>query len=112
MPLQITFTGTEIADYLRVDPDQETATINTLKAAAMDEAEQFLNTDFSTVTINPDGTTTITPNEAPAGVKLWVLSRISQTFEKRVPEFFGVGAISTTKPDYVPLKKYRKLPGL
>lgn len=98
MPLLITFTGTEIADYLRVDPTQETGTINTLKAAAMDEAEQFLNTDFSIVTTNPDGTTTTTPNEAPPTVKEWVLNRIAEKFENRG---------KPVKPDYSTLKNYR-----
>lgn len=99
MTLQITFTGTEIADYLRVDPTQETATINILKASAMNEAEQFLNTDFSTSVTNPDGTITITPNEAPALVKEWVLNRIAEKFENRG---------KPVKPDYSTLKNYRK----
>lgn len=90
MTLQVTFTGTEIADYLRVDPTQESGTINILKVSAMDEAEQFLNTDFSI-----DGV----DKEAPAIVKEWVLNRIAEKFENRG---------KPTKPDYSTLKNYRK----
>ena len=89
MPLQVTFTGTQIADYLRIDPTQEAGTIQILQAAAMDEAEQFLNTDFSI-----DGVA----KEAPAMVKEWILNRIAEKFENRG---------QPVKPDYSTLKKYR-----
>jgi hypothetical protein len=89
MPLQVTFTGTQIADYLRIDPTQEAGTIDMLKDSAIDEAEQFLNTDFSI-----DGV----PKEAPAMVKEWILNRIAQKFENRG---------QPVKPDYSTLSKYR-----
>lgn len=85
----MTFTGTQIADYLRVDPAQETGTIEMLKDAAIDEAEEFLNTDFSV-----DGVS----KEAPASVKEWVLNRIAEKFENRG---------QPVKPDFSTLRKYR-----
>lgn len=99
MPLIINFVETEINDYLRIDPGQDLAVIATLKASAMDEAETFLNTDFSTIRTNPDGTTTTTTNEAPATVKEWVLNRIAQKYENRG---------TPVAPDHSTLKRYRK----
>lgn len=88
MPLQITFYDNEIANYLRVDPEQEKTTIDSLKVAAMDEAEQFLNTDFSA-------------NEAPASVKGWVLNRIAEKFEGRGQE---------PQPNFYAIKSFRVYP--
>ena len=98
MPLKITFGANEVENYLRIDPGTDSDIIETLKAAAMDEAEQFLNTDFSTVVTNPDGTTTIIENEAPAAVKEWVLNRIAEKYENRG---------KPVAPDFSTLKRYR-----
>jgi hypothetical protein len=100
MPLKITFEDNEVNEYLRVDTGLDTAIIATLLAAAMDEAEQFLNTDFSTITTNADGTTTTTATEAPATVKEWVLNRVAEKYENRG---------NAPKPDYSTLKKYRRI---
>lgn len=96
--LKITFDETEIPEYLRVDANQDTVIIATIKNAAMGEAERFLNTDFSTNVTNQDGTTTITENEAPAEVKEWVLNRIVEKYENRG---------NPIKPNYGPLKPHR-----
>lgn len=98
MPLKITFDTSEIEDYLRIETGTDTKIVATIKAAAMNEAETFLNTDFSTTVLNEDGTTTITENEAPAIVKEWVLDRIAERYEHRGQR---------TKPDYGPLKPHR-----
>jgi hypothetical protein len=100
MTLKITFQANEVNEYLRVDTGQDTAIIATLLASAMDEAEQELNTDFSTVTTNADGSTTTTPTEAPATVKEWVLNRLAEKYENRG---------NTPKPDFTTLKKYRRI---
>jgi hypothetical protein len=101
MPLVINFETNEIQNYLKVDNDTDNLVIDGMKAAAMLQAEQFLNTDFSTVVTNEDGTTTTTPNEAPATVKLWVMSRIAQLYE---------GRGQTAMPDYTLLQPHRIYP--
>lgn len=100
MPLLITFQANEIAEYLRLDTGQEVGTVNTLKAAALEEAYTFLNTDFSTIDVNELGVEIINPVEAPAVVKEWVLNRIAQKFENRG---------TPVKPDYSTLRQYRVL---
>lgn len=101
MPLQISFAANEVNDYLRVDAGIDTNVIEGMKTAAMDEAEGFLNTDFSTTVINEDGTTTTTPNEAPASVKDWVLNRIAEKYETRG---------QAIKPDFAAIKTHRVYP--
>lgn len=98
MPLKITFDKTEIEEYLRIESGTDTKLVATFKMAAMDEAETFLNTDFATTVLNEYGTTTITPNEAPASVKEWVLNRIAEKYENRG---------NPVKPSYGPLKPHR-----
>ncbi|MGG3737256.1 head-tail connector protein [Aeribacillus pallidus] len=58
--------------------------IQSLKTAASNEAERFLNTDFSTT----DETGQTIENEAPVEVKIWVLNRMAELYENRgrVPE--------------------------
>jgi hypothetical protein len=107
MPLKITFDTNEIEDFLRIDPGADAITVATVKSAAINEAQQFLNTDFSTTVTNEDGTTTTTDNEAPAMVKQWVLSRMAQLYEIRMPAPFGVGGTFNTSPDYTLIKPYR-----
>lgn len=135
MPLQVTFQTNEIQNYLRVDPGLDDLVIDGMKAAALLQAENFLNTDFTSITttvkdstgtalsikknytghvdplpaettvINDDGTTTTTtyaaPSEAPAEVKLWIMSRVAQLYENR-----GQAAM----PDYTLLQPYRLYP--
>jgi hypothetical protein len=101
MPLKITFDTNEINNYLRVDDGVDTKLIEGLQAGAMVEAEQFLNTDFATVVINEDGTETITPNEAPAPVKDWVLNRIVEKYENRGKQI---------KPDFAAIQPHRVYP--
>jgi hypothetical protein len=113
MALQITITGNELTDYLRVDPGNDATTINMLLGSAKDEALKFLNTDFSKVTTivdNVDGTITTTvedkllntttvtttngsnngtititttDQESPTQVKLWVFNRVAELYENR-----------------------------
>lgn len=97
MALKVTFQPNEINEYLRVDTGVDTAVIATMLAAAMGEAERFLNTDFATT--NADGTTT--DAEAPAEVKEWVLNRIAEKYENRG---------KPVKPDYSTIKQLRVLP--
>jgi hypothetical protein len=83
MALQITITGNELNDYLRVDPGNDGVTITMLLETAKNEALQFLNTDFSTTVVNEDGTTTTTENESPIEVKTWVFNRVAELYENR-----------------------------
>lgn len=103
MPLKITFDGDELNEFVRVDIGIDARTLENMKAAAMSEAETFLNTDFSVIVINPDGTTTTTAQEAPPAVKDWVLNRIAEKYENR-------GKSPAMKPDYASLKGFRRLP--
>jgi hypothetical protein len=101
LPLQITFQPGEIEEYLRIDPGQDAATIATMKKSAMDEAETFLNTDFSVTIVNADGTTTTTATEAPPSVKEWVLDRLAHKYENRGNQ---------NKPSFGPINRHRKYP--
>jgi hypothetical protein len=101
MPLKITLEGNELLTYLKMDPNIDDGTISTLFEGAKIEAEIFLNTDFSDVVINDDGTTTITPNEAPTTVKQWIFNRVVQNYE-------NVG--SFVNPNYTLLQPFRVYP--
>lgn len=90
--LKITFSGDEITNFCRVDPGNDSFLIEGLKEAAIIEAREYLNTDFSV-----DGVEV----EAPETVKLWVLNRVAQLNENR-----GLGV----KPDYTLLKPHRVYP--
>jgi hypothetical protein len=101
MPLKIALESNELLSFLKMDPGFDDNTINTMFDSAKLEAEMFLNTDFSTVVTNDDGTTTITPNDAPATVKEWIFNRVAQKYE-------NVG--SFVNPDYSALQPYRVYP--
>lgn len=79
MSLKITMTLEEMKLFLRVENDLEDALIQNLKKTASNEAERFLNTDFSTT----DETGNVIENEAPDEVKQWVLNRMAQLYENR-----------------------------
>lgn len=98
MPLQITLQPNELLTYLKMDPGFDDGTINTMLESAKIEAEMFLNTDFSTTVINEDGTTTITPAEAPVPVKEWVFNRVAQKYE-------NVG--TWVKPDFIMIQPHK-----
>jgi hypothetical protein len=100
MPLRITFGASEINDYLRIDTE-ETELIEMFKEAAMDEAEEYLNTDFSLVTQNSDGTTTTQTQEAPPKIKQWVLNRIAELYENRGKE---------PRAEFKAIQRYRRYP--
>jgi hypothetical protein len=100
MPLIIAFGETEIHDYLRLDPGQDTVIVKTITDAAMDEAYTHLKHDFSSVVKNPDGTTSTTVNPAPTSVKEWVLNRIVEKYENRG---------NAKDPDFSAIDKYRKV---
>jgi hypothetical protein len=101
MPLQITFSPNEIEEYIRIEQGVEATTVETLKARALSEAENFLNHDFSSKTVTWDGVVIVTPVEAPILVKGWVLDRISTLYDNR-------GA--APQPDYKSLKPLRVAP--
>jgi hypothetical protein len=101
MPLQISLLPNELLDYMRLEPGFDDGPINTMLEGAKLEAESFLNTDFSTEVIAEDGTVTITPNEAPAAVKEWVLNRVSEKYENRG---------SFKNPNFSQLQPYRVYP--
>lgn len=98
MPLQITFIDNEINNYLRVDTGIDAEVIDAMKDAALIEAEAFLNTDFNEY--DEEGNL-IAQNEAPATVKLWVMSRMAQLYE---------GRGQRNKPDFTLLKPHRVYP--
>jgi len=100
MPLIIAFEETEIHDYLRLDPGQDTVIVKTITDAAMDEVLTYLKHDFSTVIRNGDGTTTTTVNPAPPSVKEWVLNRIVEKYENRG---------NAPDPNFTGIEKYRKV---
>jgi hypothetical protein len=101
MPLQITLKPYELLTYLKMDPGFDDGTINTMYETAKLEAEQFLNTDFSTSVTNEDGSITITPNEAPILVKDWIFNRVAQKYEN---------AGNFIRPNFVALQPYRVYP--
>jgi hypothetical protein len=98
MPLKITIEGNELLTYCKLEPNYDDGTIYIMLEAAKIEAETFLNTDFSTIITNEDGTTTIEANEAPATVKEWVFARVAQRYE-------SIG--SFVRPDYTLLQPHR-----
>ena len=101
MPLLIRFTGNELHDYLRVDHDTDAGLIDSYKTSAMAEAEGFLNTDFSKMVLQPDGTLLKVPMPAPDTVKLWVMDRVAAKYE---------GRGKAPRPDFSDLQMLRKLP--
>ncbi|AKU43348.1 hypothetical protein CPT_Silence11 [Bacillus phage Silence] len=101
MPLQITFKPGEIEEFLRIEADQETMTVDNIKNKAMREAENFINHDFSLKTITWDGVAVVTPVEADLSVKTWVLDRMLDLYENRG---------SASQPDFSTLKPFRVFP--
>jgi Phage gp6-like head-tail connector protein len=110
MPLQITFKGNELSDFLKIEPGYDDGPINTMLESAKSEAETFLNTDFSTEVIAEDGTVTKTTNEAPATVKEWVLNRVIQKYENRGNFMGQFAAKNPLTPDFSTLQPYRVYP--
>lgn len=92
MPLKITIAAGELETFLKVDNNDDAAAITMLKEAAINEAETFLNTDFSVTVENDDGTTTTTENEAPPPVKVWVFNRVAELYENR--GFYGTNGVN------------------
>jgi hypothetical protein len=101
MPLKIVLEGNELLTYCKMEPGFDDGTINTMFESAKVEAEMFLNTDFSTVVTNDDGSITTTPQDAPASVKDWVFNRVAQKYE-------NIGSFSN--PDFTLLQPYRVYP--
>lgn len=83
MPLKITITGNELEEFIRVDPGNDANVISMLLEMAKNEAEMFLNTDFSETVTNEDGSITTKEIESPAPVKAWVFNRVAQLYENR-----------------------------
>jgi hypothetical protein len=117
MPLQINFEQEEIHDFLRVDLGVDDLIIDVLKESALVEAESFLNTDFSSTTVTTvtdangvdTDTITITRNDAPGPVKLWVLQRMAQLYEMRQLGTLSFGK-TYQKLDYTLLEPFRVYP--
>lgn len=110
--LKVTFKPNEVETFLRVDSGVDPI-LDTLQDMALNEAETYLNTDFSTVVINEDGTTTTTPNEAPASVKVWILNRMAQMYENRgFNKETGreTRFVAAQMPDYTLLESFRIIP--
>lgn len=96
MTLQITIDGDELYDYVRIDALEETETkqVDRMLAASKREAEEYLNTDFSTT----DDQGVVTPHEAPEEVKDWVFDRVAHRYENR-------GTLG--KPDFTSIQSHR-----
>lgn len=111
MPLLVTVQVGELEEFLRVDDTGETLVINLLTEMAKQEAEMYLNTDFSTTTTTVDGSTVITPQEAPKPVKVWIFNRIAQLYETRgeTGQKYAT-ALNPLAPDFSILKPYRVFP--
>jgi len=100
--LKITFEPNEILDYLRVDSGDDETTIDQMKEEAMGEAEDFLNTDFHLIVIDPVTNEVVkVEQEAPIAVKSWVKNRIAEKYENRGQE---------PPPDFTTIKGHRVLP--